>query len=173
MLLDALRWGVALHSREGRCKAAKGRDEEVFLENKGRVYPPREYENQGYAGADSVKCGVCGWGMHKNELKFFLNTSRSGTPYKGEPDFGHCGNLACASEGQARLDMEAINGCLDTIPELWQLSGPQIVAMYHKAPAPTFTAAQTIKKMKKAAIMFEEKCAEINYDQAWYDNHWQ
>ena len=69
--------------------------------------------------------------------------------------------------------MESINSCLDTIPELWALSGPQIVAMYHKATAPTFTAAQMYKKMKKAMAMFEEKCAEIEYDQSWYDNHWQ
>jgi len=45
--------------------------------------------------------------------------------------------------------------------------------MYQKAPAPTYTAAQIFKKMKKAAIMFEERCAEITYDQAWYDNHYQ
>ena len=45
--------------------------------------------------------------------------------------------------------------------------------MYNKATAPTFTAAQMYKKMKKASMMFEQKCAEISYDQAWYDDHWQ
>ena len=122
---------------------------------------------------DSVRCWVCGWGLPKKDLKLFLNTSRSGTPYKGEPDFGHCGTLLCQSEGQARLDMESINSCLDTIPELWELSGQDFVKAYRNSAAPTFTVAQMCKKARKAQQFYEEELVEVEFDQGWCDNHWQ
>ena len=119
-----------------------------------------------------MRCRVCGYGLAKKDLRLFMNTSCK-TEYKGEPDYGHCGNLSCKVEGQARVDMEAINSCLDLILELWDQSGTEFVKMYRAASAPTFTVAQMYKKMKKAVTMYEQKCAEIEYDQRWYDNHWQ
>ena len=157
-----------------RRAGGKGEDERIFHHNSGRVYPVGLCAGTGELGPNAVKCRVCGWGMHKHELRKVLNTSRK-SDYNGEPDYGSCGDRACNAELQARVDCESAIDQHKDVKHLLELSGQRLAANYANAQ-PHYTVAQLYKWMDKSVENFSEQLSLVSYDREWYNSdphQWQ